>query len=76
MGFDTFRKLYMEDHSFRKIFAKVSVGKHSDYIILNGDMFRGLQLCILDTRVAWKRSLWARQNFGLGLIRLLLAQAN
>jgi hypothetical protein len=46
MGFDTFRELYRANPSFGKIFAKVSVSKRSDCVILNGYLFHGLQLCI------------------------------
>jgi hypothetical protein len=49
VGFDTFRKLYTTDPSFRKIFAKLSLSKRNDFVILNGYLFRGLQLCILDS---------------------------
>lgn len=81
-GFNILQELYAEDISFGKIFVEVSVGKCSNYVIHNSYMFCGFQLYVLDrwgannTEVAWKGSLRARQNFGLGLIKLLLAQAN
>jgi hypothetical protein len=49
VGFDTFRELYTEDPSFGKILAEVSVGKRSDYVILNGYLLYGSQLCIPDS---------------------------
>ncbi|XP_059442080.1 uncharacterized protein LOC132174439 [Corylus avellana] len=49
VGFDTFPELYMEHPSFMRIFAKESVGKRSDYVILNGSLFQGLQLRIPDS---------------------------
>jgi hypothetical protein len=39
VGFDTFQDLNSEDPSFGKIFDDVSVGKHSDYVILNDYLF-------------------------------------
>jgi hypothetical protein len=39
VGFDTFQDLNSEDPSFEKIFDDVSVGKHSDYVILNDYLF-------------------------------------
>jgi hypothetical protein len=38
MGFDTFLKIYKE----------LSEGEYNDYVMLNGYLFCGLQLCILD----------------------------
>jgi hypothetical protein len=52
VGFNTFRELYTTDPSFEKIFAKVFVSKRNDYVILNGYLFLGLQLCIPDSSLS------------------------
>jgi hypothetical protein len=39
----------VKDPSFKKIFAKVSAGKHNDYDILNDYLFLGLPLYILNS---------------------------
>jgi hypothetical protein len=49
VNFDTFRELYTTNPSFGKIFSKLSLSKCSDYVILNGYLFCGLQLCISDS---------------------------
>lgn len=49
VDFDTLRELYTANPSFGKIFAEVSVSKRNDYVILNGYLFRGSQLCIPDS---------------------------
>ena len=66
VGFDTFWELYTEDPSFGKIFAKVFVGKRNDYVTLNGYLFRGLQLCILDSSLREQiiRELHGEGHFG------------
>ncbi len=46
--FDTFKELYAGDPSFGKIYAEVTTGERNDYVMLNGYLFRGLQLCIPD----------------------------
>ncbi|GLT54897.1 hypothetical protein SLA2020_280560 [Shorea laevis] len=66
VGFDTFRELYTEDPSFGKILAEVSAGKRSDYILLNGYLFRGSQLCIPDSSLREQiiRELHGEGHFG------------
>jgi hypothetical protein len=66
VGFDTFRELYTEDPSFGKILAEVSAGKRSDYVILNGYLFRGSQLCIPDSSLREQiiRELHGEGHFG------------
>jgi len=47
-GFDTFIDMYAADPSFGKIIQEVTDGHCSDFILHNGYLFRGLQLCIPD----------------------------
>jgi hypothetical protein len=47
-GFDTFIDMYAADPSSRKIIHEVTDGHRSDFILHNGYLFRGLQLCIPD----------------------------
>jgi hypothetical protein len=49
VGFGTFGELYTTYPSFGKIFAEVSVSNHGNYVVLNGYLFYGLQLCIPDS---------------------------
>jgi len=66
VGFDTFRELYTTYPSFRKMFAEVSVSKRNDYVILNGYLFCGLQLCIPDNSLREQiiRELHGEGHFG------------
>ena len=48
VGFNTFKELYMGDLSFGKIYVEVTTGERNDYVMLNGYLFCGLQLCVLD----------------------------
>jgi len=47
-GFDTFADMYAADPSFGKIIQEVTDGLRSDFILHNGYLFCGLQLCIPD----------------------------
>ena len=46
VGFDLFPEMYVDNANSRKIWADVQDGLHSDYMIHDGFLFRGLQLCI------------------------------
>ena len=46
VGFDTFKELYTGDPSFGKIYVEVTTGERNDYVMLNGYLLCGLQLCI------------------------------
>jgi len=48
VGFDAFTDMYAADPSFGKIIQEVTDGHRSDFILHNGYLFRGLQLCIPD----------------------------
>jgi len=48
VGFDTFTDMYVADPSFGKIIQEVIDGHRSDFILHNGYLFCGLQLCIPD----------------------------
>ncbi|VFQ71665.1 unnamed protein product [Cuscuta campestris] len=47
-GFDVFADMYKDDPSFGKIFMEVISGQRCDFIVHNGYLFRGQQLCIPD----------------------------
>ncbi|KAE8699360.1 putative CCCH-type zinc finger family protein [Hibiscus syriacus] len=47
-GFETFTDMYTADPSFGMIFQEVTEGHRHDFVLHNGYMFRGLQLCIPD----------------------------
>ncbi|KAE8670845.1 hypothetical protein F3Y22_tig00112069pilonHSYRG00031 [Hibiscus syriacus] len=47
-GFETFTDMYAADSSFGMIFQEVTDGHRHDFVLHNGYMFRGLQLCIPD----------------------------
>ncbi|KAE8664910.1 G-box-binding factor 3 [Hibiscus syriacus] len=47
-GFETFTDMYAADSSFGKIFQEVTGGHRHDFVLHNGYLFRGLQLCIPD----------------------------
>ncbi|KAE8669996.1 putative Quercetin 3-O-methyltransferase 1 [Hibiscus syriacus] len=47
-GFETFTDMYAADPSFGRIFQEVTEGRRHDFVLHNGYMFRGLQLCIPD----------------------------
>ena len=46
IGFDLFLEIYIDDSDFGKIWADAQDGLHSDYMIHDGFLFRGSQLCI------------------------------
>lgn len=47
LGFDNLYELYSGDSSFEQIYAQLSKGgKQGNFIIINGYLFHGLQLCI------------------------------
>ncbi|KAE8672958.1 putative CCCH-type zinc finger family protein [Hibiscus syriacus] len=45
-GFEAFTDMYTADHSFGMIFQEVTEGHRHDFVLHNGYLFRGLQLCI------------------------------
>lgn len=45
-GFDTFRDLYSTDSFFSTILAKLSNGSFENFILVDGFLFKGLQLCV------------------------------
>ncbi|KAE8672957.1 putative Quercetin 3-O-methyltransferase 1 [Hibiscus syriacus] len=47
-GFETFTDMYAADPSFGMIFQEVTEGHRNDFVLHNGYLFRGLQLCIPD----------------------------
>ncbi|KAE8655338.1 Detected protein of unknown function [Hibiscus syriacus] len=47
-GFETFTDMYAVDPSFGRIFQEVTEGHRHDFVLHNGYLFRGLQLCIPD----------------------------
>ncbi|KAE8697779.1 putative Quercetin 3-O-methyltransferase 1 [Hibiscus syriacus] len=47
-GFETFTDMYAADPSFGMIFQEVAEGHRHDFVLHNGYLFRGLQLCIPD----------------------------
>lgn len=47
-GFDTFQDLLPTDPYFSVILADVQAGKRSDFLLHNGFLFRGNQLCVPD----------------------------
>jgi hypothetical protein len=47
-GFDVFPDLYATDPSFGKITQEVRTGMRTDFLLHNGYLFRGLQLCVPD----------------------------
>ncbi|KAE8696147.1 putative CCCH-type zinc finger family protein [Hibiscus syriacus] len=47
-GFETFTDMYAADPSFGRIFQEVTEGHRHDFVLHNGYLFRGLQLCIPD----------------------------
>lgn len=54
VGFDLFPEMYIDDAGCGKIWADAQDGLHSDYMIRDGFLFRGSQLCIPNC------SLWDR----------------
>ena len=67
VGFDTFKELYAGDPSFGKIYVEVTTGECNDYVMLNGYLFCGLQLCVLDCSLREKilQELHGEGHFGL-----------
>ncbi|KAE8681373.1 putative CCCH-type zinc finger family protein [Hibiscus syriacus] len=47
-GFETFTDMYAADPSFGRIFQEVTEGHRHDFVLHNGYLFCGLQLCIPD----------------------------
>ncbi|KAH7561085.1 hypothetical protein JRO89_XS10G0171200 [Xanthoceras sorbifolium] len=47
-GFNSFRELFDADPYFSKVIAAVRVGENSKFVLVDGFLFRGNQLCILD----------------------------
>jgi len=47
-GFETFTDMYAIGPSFGRIFQEVTDGKRHDFVVHNGYLLRGLQLCIPD----------------------------
>ncbi|KAE8730965.1 hypothetical protein F3Y22_tig00002841pilonHSYRG00088 [Hibiscus syriacus] len=47
-GFETFTDMYAAGPSFGRIFQEVTEGHRHDFVLHNGYLFRGLQLCIPD----------------------------
>ncbi|KAE8661446.1 hypothetical protein F3Y22_tig00113725pilonHSYRG00321 [Hibiscus syriacus] len=47
-GFETFTDMYAADPSFGRIFQEVTEGHRHDFVLHNGYLFHGLQLCIPD----------------------------
>lgn len=66
VGFDTFNELYAEDPSFEKIYVEVTTGERNDYVLLNGYIFCGLQLCVSDCSLREQilRELHGEGHFG------------
>ena len=50
-AFEVFPDMYAADPSFGKIFQEVKDGIRHDFLLHNGYLFRGLQLCIPDCSV-------------------------
>ncbi|KAH7550135.1 hypothetical protein JRO89_XS13G0140800 [Xanthoceras sorbifolium] len=47
-GFNSFRELFDLDPYFLKVIAAIRVGKNSEFVLVDGFLFRGNQLCIPD----------------------------
>ncbi|GJS41155.1 RNA-directed DNA polymerase [Tanacetum coccineum] len=45
-GFDSFRRLYCDDHDFREIWSKCDNGPFQQFSKLDGYLFKGARLCI------------------------------
>ena len=48
-GFESFKDLYVTDPQFGPILHKDLDGFYDDYSISDGFLFRGVQLCILES---------------------------
>ncbi|GFS44399.1 hypothetical protein Acr_00g0090100 [Actinidia rufa] len=46
MGFDTFRDLLGTDPTFASIIHEVETGQRADYVLFDGFLFKGTQLCV------------------------------
>ena len=47
-GFNSFAELLEDDPFFSNILARVRAGERTEYVLQDGFLFRGNQLCILD----------------------------
>ena len=48
VGFDSFIELYKEDSYFASVLEETESGQRRDFTILDGFLFKGIQLCIPD----------------------------
>ena len=53
-GFNSFAKLLEDDPFFSSIPARVRVGERTEYVLQDGFLFRGNQLCILDCSLRYQ----------------------
>lgn len=54
LDFDSFHDLFVTNPFFSTIVAAVKAGERSNYILHDGYLFRGNQLCISDCSLQWK----------------------
>lgn len=74
-GFETLKDMYLKDPSFCKSFQEVTTGHYGDFILHNGYLFRGLQLCLLDCSL-WQHiihKLYGEGHFGRDKTLALIA---
>lgn len=54
LGFESFRELLSNDPYFADVVADVQAGKRSDFLLLDGFLFKGKQLCVPDSSLRLK----------------------
>nr|GEV00025.1 putative reverse transcriptase domain-containing protein [Tanacetum cinerariifolium] len=53
-GFDSFLELYVDDPFFFKVLVRIQQGESTDFVLEDGFLFRGVQLCIPDCSLRLK----------------------
>ncbi|WOH04342.1 hypothetical protein DCAR_0623751 [Daucus carota subsp. sativus] len=53
-GFESFLELYLDDPYFSHILTQLQQGEHTDFVLEDGFLFRGIQLCIPDCSLRLK----------------------
>jgi len=54
LGFDSFQKLYVSDPFFAIVIEKIQNNQQSDFVLQDGFLFKGTQLCIPDCSLRTK----------------------
>jgi hypothetical protein len=54
MGYNTFQKLYVSDPFFAVVIEKIQNNQQSDFVLQDGFLFKGTQLCIPDCSLRTK----------------------